>query len=389
MIGTMMPRLLLILGLACLPLAAKADPLAAAAARYQQAHRQMVRHTKFDGQEVDASQAAVVALRRQWAAARDLVAALLDRDPAMKPAALARQARRSAGLDIQALRLDPNAMLVAARSGEIGTAFILRRSDDGAYRAAFALDAPQGAPDSRMPELAAWLPSQAGDKCRDPRPEHRWSRCGPLAVEDLVPLPNEAGGTRRFAVLAHQVTPAGGTIRYQVSIWRWDGRVATPLLARTLFGVLGDAPLMGQDARGFTLGAEENYQSLNVCGECHGRQMIWRFDLPATGATPPRIRSLSLELDLVDRFYTRLFAHQPATDIAAPAVIARLHDIELDMMNGWRDLGTSGGARLLCLDALGFDQPQIFHITRRAGRAFIADVTFAQPHACDGPGSHG
>ena len=40
---------------------------------------------------------------------------------------------------------------------------------------------------------------------------------------------------------AHQIAAAGGTLRYQISIWRWDGHIATLLLlTRTLFQVITD-----------------------------------------------------------------------------------------------------------------------------------------------------
>ena len=143
----------------------------------------------------------------------------------------------------------------------------------------------------------------------------------------------------------------------------------------------------GQDVRGFTLRADEEYETLHTCGDCGRRPMIWRFDLPPNGASPPRIRSASPELDLVDRLYTRLFAHQSAADIAAPGVITRLRNVELDMLNSWRYLGDSRGVRRLCVDAMGFEHPQIFSIVQRAGKPFITGVTFAHPHACDGQGA--
>ena len=370
--------------LASLPVVAHADDLATSAARFHAAQKAVGAHISADGFEVESSPAAVTPLQAQWAAARDLVVALLDRDPTIAPGALARQAKRSAGIVLDALRLDPETVLVDADSGQFGTVFLLHRAADGHYRPAFSLDAPLATRDARMPELDAWQPAQGGGDCQDKLPFAQWSRCGPLAVERLIRLPNESGGARRFAILAVRVAAAGGTARHQISIWRWDGRIATPLLTRTLFQVITDPVFAGQDARGFTLHANEDYASLNVCGECAGRRMIWRFDLPSTGARAPRIHSVSPELDLVDRFYTRLFAHRPADDLAARPVVARLSHVELDMLNRWRYLGSSGGARSLCVDAMGFDRPQIFRIVRRRGKLWIAAVTFAHPHACDG-----
>lgn len=369
-----------------LPILAQAgrSPGIAAAARLSEARRAVDTHRTPDRLELRRSPGTAGALQAQWATMRTLLSVMLDREPALAPAALARQAKRTAGLRVDAVRLDPDSVLIGAAGGEFGTVFLLHRGADRRHRVALALDALPGALAKRMPELAAWAPSQADNDCQDRFAQPQWNRCGPLAVDRLIRLPDEVGGARRFAILAHRVAAAGGTVRYQVSIWRWDGRTATPLLARTLFQILGDAIFAGQDARGFTLHADENYKSLHACGECAGRQTIWRFDLPPAGAASPRIRGVSPELDLVDRLYTRIFAHQPAADLAAPSVITRLGDVELDMINSWRDLGESGGARRLCVDALGFDQPQIFRIVRRGGRLWIADVTFARPNACDG-----
>lgn len=364
-----------------------ADP-ATAAAGFRQAHQLVVSISSADGFEVDSSPGAVTAVQAQWAAGRDFVVALLDRDRNPAPVAVARAARRDAGLDLYLLRLDADTFLVSMQAGAFGTVFVAHRGPDGHYRPAVALDAMPIASHARMPELAAWQPAQSGKDCQFRLPQPHWNRCGPLAVDRLIRLPDETGGARRFAILADRVAAAGGTVRYQVSIWRWDGRAATPLLARTLFQVLDKPVFASQDARGFTLHADEEYESLHACGECAGRQTIWRFDLPLTGARQPRIRSISPELDLVDRLYTRLFAHQPAPDLAAPSVIAKLSHVELDMLNSWSYLGESRGARLLCVDALGFEKPQIFRIVHRGQKLWIADVGFARAHACEAPGSH-
>jgi len=384
----MLGRLIVIVAAVVISTVAHAADPAAAAARFRQAHRAVASISLADGFEVDSSQAAVTALQAQWAAGRDVVVALLDRDRGSAPAAIVRAARRDAGLGLYLLRLDADTLLVSMKAGQFGTVFVAHRGPDGHYRPAVALDALPATSGDRMPELAAWRPAQSGKDCQHRVPEPQWNRCGPLAVDRLIRLSDEAGGARRFAILADRVAAAGGTARYQVSIWRWDGRAATPLLARTLFQVIDKPVFAGQDARGITLRADEQYESLSACGECAGRQMIWRFDLPPTGARPPRVRSVSPELDLVDRLYTRLLAHRSAGDLAAPSVVARLRNVELDMMNSWRYLGDDRGARLLCLDALGFEKPQIFRIVRRGQKLWIADVAFARAHACEGQGSH-
>lgn len=383
----MLLRTLLIVSLACVPLVARAADPARAASRFQQAHARVSRHTTGNGFEVDPSPAATAALQAQWAAVRDLVVALLDRQPQIALASLARQARRSAGFGLYAFPLDSGTLLVSATSGEFGTVFLLHRGADGRYRTALALDAPAAEAGDAMPELSAWQPAHAGNDCRTQRPEPAWSQCGPMAVERLIRLPNEAGGARRFAILGDHVAAMGGTERYQVSIWRWDGRSATLLLSRTLFQALGHPLFVAQDTRGFTLRARGAFQAFSACEECGGRQMIWRFDLPPVGAAAPRIHSFAPELDLVDRLYARLAAHKPTADLAAPSVIARLRNVEVNMLSRWRYMSGTADGRRICVDTISFERPQIFRIVRRSGKLWIADLTFAHPHACDGAGA--
>jgi len=381
-------RSLVVLCLSCLPIAAHALDRGTAATRFREAHRAVSAHISADGFLLDSSPAAATALDAQWAAARDLVAALLDRQPELAPAALTRQAKHSAGLGVYALRLDPDAVLVDTESGEFGTAFLFRRGDDGHYHSVFALHETAAARAGPTAALAAWRSVNAASICRSRPSEGEWYRCGPMAVQRLIPLQAEAAGGRRFAILGSYVVPMGGTVPFQLTIWRWDGRSATLLLARTLSQTLTQPVFVGEDARGFTLRVKEQHQSFSASEEGGGRQMIWRFDLPATGAAAPRIRAMSPELDLVDRLYARLAAHRPTGDLAAPSVAARLRNVEVNMLNSWRYLGRDRAITKICVDTISFDRPQIFRIVRRAGRLWIADVAFARPHACGGPGAH-
>jgi len=286
-------RSLVVLCLSCLPIAAHALDRGTAATRFREAHRAVSAHISADGFLLDSSPAAATALDAQWAAARDLVAALLDRQPELAPAALTRQAKHSAGLGVYALRLDPDAVLVDTESGEFGTAFLFRRGDDGHYHSVFALHETAAARAGPTAALAAWRSVNAASICRSRPSEGEWYRCGPMAVQRLIPLQAEAAGGRRFAILGSYVVPMGGTVPFQLTIWRWDGRSATLLLARTLSQTLTQPVFVGEDARGFTLRVKEQHQSFSASEEGGGRQMIWRFDLPATGAAAPRIRAIA------------------------------------------------------------------------------------------------
>lgn len=391
----MLPKLLFAFALACLPAvpaAAAAAPhdtaVAQAARQFTQARHTVERHSGAQGFEIDDTPGAAAALTAQWAAARRLVVALLDRQPGLSPAALANLASRAAGLRLEIVRLDRASLLVAAQSGQVGTAFLLHREAGGRYRPALMLDQPSNGQGDSAPELAAWRPERAGKSCRARRAASAWAQCGPIAADHLIHLPDEVGGARRFALVGVYVTPAGGTVPYQLSIWRWDGRTATPLSLRT-FSQFVEAPaLVGQGPRGFTLHVKGAFQSFSTCDGCAGRQMEWRFELPPAGVAPPIVRSLAPELDLIDRLYARLASGKPAADLAAPSVLSALRGrTEAGMVGPWRLLSQRAGVNTLCVDSISFERPQIFRIISREGRPWVAGMTLGAAHACNGPGS--
>ncbi|WP_442679767.1 hypothetical protein ACSBM8_00750 [Sphingomonas sp. ASY06-1R] len=381
-------RLLASLGLVLVGAAPTLSHAAGASAleQFRRAHLALAPHVASDGIGIDNSPAAIDALRAQWAAARAVALDALNRRPAGTPAALARYAK-PAGLALDATPLDRDTFLVSAGSGAFATVFLLHRPANGSYRAALAFDNLPPATLRTHSALAAWSPASIGSKCQSGPGAEAWSRCGPQGLVRVIPLSKETTGARRFAVIGDYVTSAGGTEAYQLSIWRWDGRAATPLLVRTMTQSIEEPLIVRTDKSGFTLRRRDEFEGFGCGGPCVGRQMELRFDMPPVGATPPRVRSLDPDVDLVDQVFARLSAHQPTADLAAPAVVAHIKDLDVGGVGPWRMLGTGRTGRRLCLDAIGFDRPRIFHIATRAGRPWIAQVTVAQPHACDGRGS--
>jgi hypothetical protein len=280
-------------------------------------------------------------------------------------------------------------VLVAAQTDALGNAFILRRAAEGRWVTALALDEPgTWAPAAGLKELAAWRSDRAATNCRDGRPQADWSVCGPLTAR-LTALPAEADGSRRFAVVGVYAEFAGATAALQISVWRWNGRTAEPLLAHTFDQMLDDDVVTAAGKDRLTFHAKAEFRRMMACGACSGRQVETTILLPARGARLGETRALEPDLDLVDAVYDRLFRGQPTVDLAAPRVTAHLADAVRQAAADARAARTAAsfgqimgstvtsrdGVDTLCLSLDGAsDQAQLFTIDARDGRRRIIAV---------------
>lgn len=337
-------------------------------------------------------------LRRQWEAARRLAIALLDRQPAIGPAPLEKALKRAGLSNVIVERVDADALLIGTEAGPLGTFSLIARGTDGHFRVALALDAlPAGAP----AQLAAWRPDRTVAGCRAGADHDFGTTCGPMTITDARRLPPEADGTRRFSLLGRYVKEAGATDSYQLSLWRWDGQRATPLLVRDFAQMAEESIFVSSTAQQLRLHVKGDFKSFTACGSCSGRQMEWRFAFPAKGANPPAVRSLTPDLDAVDAIYDRLLHGRRADDLASPAVVAALTPIARDvrdraraehtdawlgLLGTWKVTPMPVGAADLCFSTDSVD-PQIFHIETRDGRRYLTAVRAAGPQACEGPGA--
>ena len=357
-------------------------------------------HTRRnDGFFLDAAPGSPRLLEVQWAAVRRWSQAWMNDRPDASEAQFEAAAKHDAGLEVSAVRLDRTSLLIGAQVDELGTAFVLRRAADGGFVAAMAIDEPGTWGGGGPPDLAAWRSDRASFSCRIAT--KAGPICGPLAPQ-LLRLPDEADGARRFAVLGSYAQEAGATQGFQLSVWRWDGRAATPLLAFA-FAQMADNPVIaGQGPASLVLHAKDDFKRMFACGSCSGRQVEITVALPAQGASRGAMRSLVPDLDLVDDLYDRLFRSQPYADLAtdqaaqalATTVKARREDASrshepatLGLILGWR-LGHTGGGDTLCLSADNLESPQLFRIEQHAGSRRIISVSQTSAAACEGPGSN-
>jgi len=353
-----------------------------------------------DGFALDGSRGSPQLLEAQWTAVRRWTAAWLDDHPDASAADLIAAAKSGPGLDLSTVSLDRASLLVSAEAGALGTAFVLHRGVDGRYLTATALYEPNTWGGGGPPELAAWRSDRAAAGCRDHRPQADWAICGPLAPS-LTRLQDEADGGRRFAVVGRYVKEAGATDAYQLSIWRWTGHAAEPLLAYTLDQMADEPVIAAVSSSKLTVHEKGDFKRMFACGGCSGRQMEVVFTLPSRGAVLARTRSLVPDLDAVDDLYDRLFQSESTDRLASPAVVAALTpkvealraearrrklDPSLGMLMNWKATGAS--LSTLCLSTDALDTSQLFTLGPLGAIPRITAVKNGAPTACEGPDSH-
>jgi hypothetical protein len=381
---------------------AQQTPEAQALAALRAAEAGVTAHTAAEyGLALDGSHGSPGLLEGQWAQARRWTSAWLETHPNADLAQLSTDAKRDAALEISTIRLDADSLLVSVTVDALGTVFILRRNANRRYVTVITLDEPQTWGGDGPRELAAWRDDRATANCREHRSQAEWLMCGPLAPE-LALLPNETDGSRRFVLVGRYVKGAGATDAYQVSIWRWTGRKAEPLLAYTL-DQMADEPVIIKTGPGkLVLHAKSEFKRMFACGGCSGRQVEVDFDLPAHGAKFAGTRSLVPELDLVDDLYDRLFRSESPNRLATPSVVTALARTvrstrqdarklkltpSLGMLMSWKS-GERDGASTLCLSTDRLNAPQLFTLDRMGGQPHVRAVRDVPDRTCDGPDSH-
>ena len=355
----------------------------------------------WDGFALDESKGSPGLLEAQWAAARRWTIAWLDAHPGDGLAGLVDVAKHDGALDVSAVRLDRDALVISAQAEDLGTVFIVRRGPNGRLITSVSLDEPNSWGDAGSPALGAWRSDRANGGCRSRRTAIGWAACGPITPAFVARLSSEADGARRFVVVGRYVKGAGATDGYQLSIWRWNGHTAEPLLVKTLNQMDDDLVVADIHAQKLTVNEKGEFKRMFACGACSGRQMEVAFDLPARGARLATTRSLVPDLDIVDDLYNRMLLSQPTGLIATPAVASALAETvkkiradsqreklppSLGMLMGWKSI-KQGDTSTLCLSADALDTPQLFTIETRGPRRRVVAVRSVPDRSCEGPGA--
>lgn len=371
------------------PAPAAADPDVEAV---KQAVEALAPHLGDTGVEFDQKPGTDRLAEAQWRAVQAWAAHWLDSHPGATPAAL-EKAGEVFGKDewsFAATSLGHGDMLVSAARWQMGNVFILGTRGSGGYRAQWSIAAPQPRLNPAADRvLSFWRAAVQNSRCdRD---------CRMMSGSSVERLPNRADGAARFSIDAGYAQEMGATVGRQVSFWSWREGRARPLLVHD-YAVMVDQDSGGLHGSILRVRSKGWWHTLFACGGCYGRETDLRF---AVG--PGRIRmlapvSLTPELDLVDRVFTRVLTGKPAGDLASPSalrVIRRqladpLRETDPDlkgmvgMLSGWQRWRTHG-QHWACV---GTDDTGVTAFAFDTGLTRITEARVLKPDSCKGEGAH-
>ena len=287
-------------------------------------------------------------------------------------------------------QLAPGLFGFSAGYGEIGNVFLVAHRD-GRFQVMWDARTPSASGISKFPTLAAWTAENARNSCRTGENEARWDQCGPIHG-GFERLPPDSLGNIRFYIDATYAQAAGETVRGQISIWSWNGTVATPLLVKSYTYVFEDAVDRFENGI-IKIHVKDEYKSYYSCGACLGRQLDWAIRVGPDRIVDLGMHPLRPELDTVDDLFQRIEKARPSADIADPRAVAKLKSLLASAWDAGKnppelDLGMVGGAgvrrygarAVACLGIDAADGEFDFTIERRDSHFFITDVV----HRSDG-----
>lgn len=354
-------------------------------ARVKDAYRQIaiLLMNDFDGGDLDLQSPSLIL--RQWSLLEAWVAQqspppLTQLSTAAAPYAPL-IARLDPSLEVHTLDLGADATLLAIQQRGLGYVAIVQKG--------------VSAPVWRVDRIPDKSPAAASLSCW--RAEAGMFPCAPWRVGLLSA---DAQGRRRFYIEAEHAQPAGATVSHQLSVWRWDGGVATALYV-TSYAVVREAQAEGVRIAGdvITIERKDHFRTLLACESCDGRQLAQRLQLtPADQVQALETVSLTPELDLIDALLSRIRAGQPAVDLAEPAVTGLIKSWWGEaqqlgvLMSEPQTVTTVDGQRTLCFraDVLpGVALPPMLFTFAGLGaglRAIAAQEGDAGARICPAPG---
>jgi hypothetical protein len=366
---------------------AKPSPAETDVAAVQTATAALEKHLDEFGIALDGKPGTDRLFEAQWRAVQTWSAHWLDRHPGATPAAL-RKAGDILGKDkwgndewdLTTASLGHGEVLVSASRGQMANVFILG-SGAGGYRARWSISAPQPRLNRTADRaISFWRADIQNGHCDE-------AHCRMMGTSNVERLPTAANGAARFSIDAGYAQEAGGTVGRQVSLWSWQGGHARPLLVHDYALGVDDGSTGGLRGSVLHVTSKGEWDTLFACGSCAGRSTDLRFAIE-----PNRVRMLApvsrtAEIDLVDRVYTRVLAHQSVGALASPAALrvirSRLADADLtEMVMGWARWRTHG-QRWACL-ALDGVSPIAFALDAELTR--ITEARALPDGGCQGEG---
>jgi hypothetical protein len=289
-------------------MAAAAAPPApdARATAFRQADAELGRHIENEIW-LDRDAGSPARLERQWRTAIDWLLDWLDHHENASTTDIT-AALKTLRPDAQpsVLALGVHTYLIAG-PGPFDTVFIADQVA-GHYRLSWHI--AHLAPSSHARILRAWQAQH----------QHGRRMEGPMYAQ-LGSLPPDANGMPRFYIDATYAELPTAMFSAQVSVWRWNGHTAVPLLAHQ-YGYLPDQPsrtrVQGQQ---LIVGEKRYFAVLFACSACLERQTDWRVELTAHGVRRLGSQSLTPELDAADALLASTLHRRPLGNLASRAAL--------------------------------------------------------------------
>ena len=153
--------------------------------------------------------------------------------------------------------------------------------------------------------------------------------CGPLVVQEVVPLPPSGNGQPRFAIDAVQATN-GSTLMKQLSVWRWDGAGAENILIRSYKLYIDDGRGIELVENLLTVPTKESTNSFSSFGCCAEPRGMWTLRITPDKVQDLGHRFLQPQIQWADRLLAAIGPNSSAAAaLAAPSVIVYLRHAEI------------------------------------------------------------
>ena len=155
--------------------------------------------------------------------------------------------------------------------------------------------------------------------------------CGPLVVQEVIPLPPSEKGQPRFAIDAFQATN-GSTLMKQLSVWQWTGTEAQKLVIRSYDLSVEDDREIQLVGNLLTVPTKETTSSFSSYGCCAEPRGMWILRINSDHVQDLGHRFLQPQIQWADRLLAATGAKSSvAAGLASPSVIAYLRHTEIEM----------------------------------------------------------
>jgi hypothetical protein len=154
--------------------------------------------------------------------------------------------------------------------------------------------------------------------------------CGPLVVQQVIPLPPSEKGEPRFAIDAFQATN-GNTLMKQLGVWQWNGAEAKNLVIRSYKLYIDEDREIQIVGNLLTVPTKEETSSFSSYGCCAEPRGMWILRINPNNVQDLGHHFLQPQIQWADRLLAASGGKTTVTvGLASPSVIAYLRRAKFD-----------------------------------------------------------